>query len=127
MESVTLKADLPLSSESRQNQSLAGARCSTLPLLGAQGGLLGLLVGGWGGEVRLLSVTPCSCYSDSSSNLAAWPNEGTLSPWDKGGRMEVYRGGQGPILAGAGSLPRTERYWADQEDQGDDLSHSFHI
>lgn len=127
MESVTLKADLPLSSESRQNQSLAGARCSTLPLLGAQGGLLGLLGGveGWGGQA--LVCDPCSCYSDSSSNLAAWPNEGTLSPWDKGGRMEVYRGGQGPILAGAGSLPRTERYWADQEDQGDDLSHSFHI
>lgn len=60
MESVTLKADLPLSSESRQNQSLAGARSSTLPLLGAQGGLLGLL-GGWrGGEVRLLSVTPAA-------------------------------------------------------------------
>lgn len=110
-----LKAELPLSSESRQNQSLAGSRCSTLPLLRAQGGLLGV----WGGQA--LVCDPCSCYGDSCSNLAAWPNEETLSPWDEGGWVEVYRGVQGPILAGASSLPKTERYWTDQEDQGDDM------
>lgn len=68
------KADLPLSSESRQKQSLAGVKYSTLPLLGAQGGLLGVV---WG--VRFLVCDPCSCCGDSCSNLAAWPNKETLS------------------------------------------------
>lgn len=49
------------------------------------------LSGVWGGQA--LVCDPCSCYGDSCSNLAAWPNEETLSPWDKGGRVEVYRGG----------------------------------
>lgn len=78
------KADLPLSSESRQNQSLAGVRHSALPDQGAQGGL-------WGWRVRFLSVT--LQLRDSCPNLVAWPNQETRSPWDEVGaqrRLEAH-------------------------------------
>lgn len=74
------EADLPLSSESRQDQSLALVSRSTHPAQGAQGGL-------WGVEGRVLVCDPCSCC-DSCPNLIAWPNKETCSSWDKVGTGE---------------------------------------
>lgn len=58
------KADL--SSESRQNQSLAGVRHLTHTTQGAQGGL-------WEAEGQVL-------VCDTGLNLVAWSNKETCSP-----------------------------------------------
>lgn len=66
------KADLTLSSKSRQKQSLAGGRCYALPSPGSPGWVVR-------GGVEVPVCDPCSCCGDSCSSLAAWPNE-TLFP-----------------------------------------------
>lgn len=58
--------------------------------------------------VRLLSDL-CSCCGNSCPKLAAWPYWKTLS-LGQGVRGGWHGGGLGPILAGAGSLPRVERH-----------------
>lgn len=74
------QADLPLSSESRQDQSLTQVSHSTHPAQGAQGGL-------WGVQGQVLVSDPCSCC-DSCPNLIAWPNKETCSSCDKVGTRE---------------------------------------
>lgn len=101
------RADLSLGSESGRNQSLAGVRCSTLPGPGDQGGLLG---------------AGCVCRGSGSCLTSAAVAVTHASDWLPGptGRHFLldkvwwggwHGGGLGPILAGAGSLPRVERHY----------------
>ena len=112
------KADLSLGSESRQNQSLAGVRCSTLPALGAQGGFLG--VGCVCGGVRFLSVTPAAVVVTHVPTWLPGPNKKTLPLWDKVGVRVWHRGGQGLVAyPGPRGTRLSQRRVPLQEDHGD--------
>lgn len=78
-----------LGSESRQNQSSTGIRCSALPALRAQGGLGGAVLGG----VRFLSVTPAAVVVTHVPTWLPGPIRRHFPLGTRGGRVARRRPG----------------------------------
>ncbi|XP_036693006.1 phenylethanolamine N-methyltransferase isoform X2 [Balaenoptera musculus] len=76
------KADLSLGSESRQNQSLAGVRCSTLPALGAQGEVSGrTLIDIGSGPTIYQLLSACAHFDDITMTDFLEVNRQELGLW----------------------------------------------